>query len=152
RYSQAEDVYTFSDVQQDILVVNRQGGVEWRISEILEGGIDAYGGRQHGHHLLDESIVVFANGWDGQNNSVAVEYDLAGQELWRYDAGEYSANLGDVQRLPGGNTLVTFSNASIVHEVDPQTNIVMEFDGGGSRIGYTLWRETLYGSPPDILQ
>ncbi len=152
RYSQAEDVYTFSDVQQDILVVNRQGGVEWRISEILEGGIDAYGGRQHGHHLLDESIVVFANGWDGQNNSVAVEYDLAGQELWRYDAGEYSANLGDVQRLPGGNTLVTFSNASIVHEVDPQKNIVMEFDGGGSRIGYTLWRETLYGSPPDILQ
>jgi hypothetical protein len=152
RYSQAEDVYTFSDVQQDILIVNREGGVEWRISEILDGGIDAYGGRQHGHHLLDESIVVFANGWNGQNNSVAVEYDLTGQEIWRYDGGEYSANLGDVQRLPGGNTLVTYSNASVVHEVDPENNLVMQFDGGGSRIGYTLWRETLYGPPPDIQQ
>ena len=152
RYSESEDVYTFSDVQQDILIVNREGGVEWRISEILEGGIDAYGGRQHGHHLLDESIVVFANGWDGQNNSVAVEYDLTGQELWRYDGSQYSANLGDVQRLPGGNTLVTYSNASVVHEVDAENNLVMEFDGGGSRIGYTLWRETLYGPPPDIQQ
>src|SRR5690606_9528837 len=94
RYSQTEDVYTFSDVAQAILVVDRAGGVDLRISELLSGGIQAYGGRQHGHHLLDDGMVVFANSWEGQNNSVVVEYDLTGQEVWSYDGGHYSANLG----------------------------------------------------------
>jgi hypothetical protein len=150
RYSQAEDVFTFSDVSQDVLIVNREGGVEWRVSEILSGGIADYGGRQHGHHLLNDSIVIFANSGAGNMISSAVEYTLDGQEIWRYESGNFSANLGDVQRLPGGNTLVTFSNDSVVHEVNGDGEVVLEFDGGGSFIGYSLWRPSLYGAPPDV--
>ena len=149
RYSQHEDVYTFSDVNQDVFVVNRSGSVEWRLSEITSNGNQSWGGTQHGHQLLDSSILVFANRAAG-NASAAIEYTLDGQELLRYEGGYSSANLGDVQRLPGGNTLVTFSNDSVIQEIDSSGDVVLEIDGGGSFFGYALWRETLYGPPPDI--
>jgi hypothetical protein len=152
RYSKKEDVYTFSDVSQDILVIDRAGEVVWRLSERVAQGNEAWGGTQHGHHLLDESIVVFANRGAGMEASSVVEYSLTGEELLRYESGDFSANLGDVQRLPGGNTLVTFSNDSLIHEIDAEKNVVLAIDGGGSRFGYTLFRPTLYGEPPDIGQ
>lgn len=150
RYSRTEDAYVLTDVSQDVLVINRDGSIEWRLSELLPGGMQTHGGRQHGQHLLDESILVFANAGAGQNASTAVEYDLMGQEIWNYDSGLFTANLGDVQRLPGGNTLVTYSNDSIVHQVDREKNLVLEFDGQGSNIGYVLWTPSLYEPTPDL--
>jgi len=153
RYSQKEDVYTFSDVRQDVFVVSRAGAVQWRLSQRVTGGAMAWGGVQHGHHLLDSSIVIFANNGTSATASAMIEYSLTGQELRRFSSGDFSANLGDVQRLPGGNTLVTFSNDSVMKEVDPQGNVVLQVDGAnGTRFGYALWRETLYGPPPDISQ
>lgn len=149
RYSAAEDVYTFSDVNQDILVVNRQGGVEWRLSEIVPQGNSAWGGTNHGHHLLGNSMVMFANRYT-DNTSAAIEYTLDGEAILTYESGAFSANLGDVQRLPSGNTLVTFSNDSLIHEIDSEGTLLLEIDGGGDALGYALWRETLYGPPPDI--
>jgi len=149
RYSKAEDVYTLTDVSQDVLVVSRAGEIEWRLSELLPGGMATHGGRQHGQQLLDESILVFANAGGGQNVSAVVEYNLEGEEIWRYESGLYTANLGDVQRLPGGNTLVTFANDSVVQQVDPEKNVVLEFDGDGANIGYVLWTPSLYEPTPD---
>jgi hypothetical protein len=150
RYSKKEDVFTFSDVSQDVFIVNRSGGVDWRLSEKVPGGNSAWGGSQHGHQLLDNSILVYANRGGGNNASAVFEYSLDGQEIHRF-SGEYStANLGDVQRLPGGNTLVTHSNDSVIQEFDAQGNVVLQIDGGGSSLGYTVWRESLYGPPPDI--
>src|SRR5690606_6453079 len=151
RYSQKEDVYTFSDVAQDVVAVSRQGELKWRLTEIVDGGIDAWGGRNHGHQLLDDSILIFANDGAGPNSSTIVEYTLTGETIFEYEGGRHTANLGDVQRLPGGNTLITYSNASVVREIDANKNVVLEF-GGGASIGYTLWRPTLYGPPPDIAQ
>ncbi len=150
RYSAAEDVYTLSDVSQGFAVVSRGGELQWRLSDIVAGGVDDWGGRNHGHHLLDDSFLIYANDGGEQNSSAAIEYSLDGERIFFYDSGDGTANLGDVQRLPGGNTLVTHSNDSIVHEVDPEGRVVMEFDGGGARIGYTLWRASLYGEPPDL--
>jgi hypothetical protein len=151
RYSQAENVYTFSDVRQDIFVVSRAGALQWRLSQRTMGGNMAWGGTQHGHHLLDSSILIFANVAAGPGASDAIEYNLQGQEIMRYTGGGFSGNLGDVQRLPGGNTLITYSNAGIIREIDSQKNVVLEIAGGGmNRFGYALWRETLYGPPPDI--
>lgn len=149
RYSKTEDVFTLTDVSQDVLVVSRAGEVEWRLSELLPGGMATHGGRQHGQQLLDESMLVFANAGGGQNISAAVEYNLEGEEIWRYEAGLYTANLGDVQRLPGGNTLITFANDSVVHQVDQEKNVVLEFDGNGANIGYVLWTPSLYEPTPD---
>lgn len=150
RYSKTEDVYTFSDVSQDIFVIDRAGEVQWRLSERVARGNDAWGGTQHGHHLLDQSIVVFANRGAGMDESSVIEYSLTGEELLRYESGYFSANLGDVQRLPGGNTLVTFSNDSFIQEIDAEHAVVLEIDGGGSRFGYASFRSSLYGEPADI--
>ena len=154
RYSQTEDVYVMTDVSQDIFVINRaNGSVSWRASEMLSGGISVLGGTQHAQHLLDDGILIFANRWNGQNASAAVQYDLSGQQVWIYEGNQFSANLGDVQRLPGGNTMVTYSNDSVARQVTPDKDVVMEFSGAaGTSIGYALWRETLYGPPPDILE
>jgi hypothetical protein len=82
--------------------------------------------------------------------SDVIEYDLMGMQIMRYTGGGFSANLGDVQRLPGGNTLITYSNDGLIQELDPQRNVVLEIDGGSNSFGYSLWRESLYGPPPDI--
>jgi hypothetical protein len=150
RYSQAENVYTFSDVRQDIFVISRAGMLQWRLSERTMGGNTAWGGTQHGHHLLDNSIVVFANVGGGNMASDIIEYSLQGMQTMRYTGGGFSQNLGDVQRLPGGNTLITYSNEGIIQEIDAQRNVVLEIDAGDPSFGYSLWRETLYGPPPDI--
>jgi hypothetical protein len=150
RYSQAEDVYTFSDVMTDIYVVTRAGTVDWSLADRVVGGTSAWGGTQHGHQLLDGSMLVFANSAGG-GASALIEYSLAGMETFRYNSGDGSMNLGDVQRLPGGNTLVTFSNDGVIHEIDAQGGLVLEItSGAGASFGYALWRESLYGEPPDI--
>ncbi|HMJ85263.1 MAG TPA: arylsulfotransferase family protein [Vicinamibacterales bacterium] len=153
RYSQKGDVFTFSDVRQDVFVISRAGAVQWRLSQRVTGGSMAWGGVQHGHHLLDNSIVIFANNGTSSTVSAMIEYSLTGQEMRRFSSGDFSANLGDVQRLPGGNTLVTFSNDSVMKEIDAQGNVVLQIDGAsGTRFGYALWRDSLYGPPPNISQ
>lgn len=154
RYSVPEGLYTYSDVSTDIVQVTRDGKLQWKLTELVEGGNTTWGGAQHGHHLLEESILVFANSGAASKAgpSAAIEYALAdGSEVWRYEGanGELSANLGDAQRLPGGNTLVTFSNDSIVHEVTPDKAVVVEWKGSpNTKIGYTEWRPSLYGQSP----
>ena len=61
--------------------------------------------------------------------------------------------MGGVQALPNGNILVTYSNAGISHEVNPDGELVEEISwgagGGGGGIGYTVRRASLYGPPPE---
>ena len=67
-----------------------------------------------------------------------------GSVLFRYDGGEFSNTLGTVQRLPGGNTLVTYSNAGAFHEVDPDGHAVLEVQT--DPVGYSSWRASLCSS------
>lgn len=150
RYSRTEDVFTFSDVSTDVWVISRSGEFEWGLAERVSGGVASWGGSNHGHHLLGDSFVIFANRGAGNMSSTVVEYDLQGNELMNYDGGEFSANLGDVQRLPGGNTLVTYSNSGVIHEITPEKELVLVIQTSGSSFGYALWRDSLYGEPPDL--
>ncbi len=148
RYSAKHDTYTYSDRFEDILGLSRAGDVLWRLSERVPGGIAAWGGAQHGHQLLDESLLVFANRGMSSEASAAIEYDFLGNEVGRFQSGHYSWHMGDAQRLPGGNTLVNFSNESVIQEFAPDGSLVLEIDGGGSNLGYSMWRPSLYGPPP----
>jgi len=152
RYSQAEDVYTYSDLQSDVYVISRTGSVQWRLSERVSGGNSAWGGKQHGHHLTDDSILIFANNGGGNNASTVIEYTLQGQLIKEFTSGGFTANLGDVQRLPGGNTLVTYSNGRLIQELDAQGNVVLEIKSASSSFGYAEWRDSLYGPPVDIVE
>lgn len=150
RYSEAEDMYTYSEVGTDVVQVSRGGAVQWSLADVA-GGVSTWGGVNHGHHLLSNSILIFANN-GGQGSSAMIEYDLAGNELDRYVSGDTSQNLGDVQRLPGGNTLVDFSNDGVIHQIDASGTLLVEITGPGgmNRFGYATWRPTLYGPSPDI--
>ena len=55
--------------------------------------------------------------------------------------------LGDVQRLPNGNTLVTYSTKGLIQELDSSWNIVQTLKSSSNSYGYADWRETLYGPP-----
>jgi len=151
RYSEAEDEYTYSVVDKDVIRVSRAGEKLWSLASTVSGGNSSWGAVNHGHHLLKDSILIFANKGGTSNQSAMIEYDFMGKKLGSY-SGAMSANLGDVQRLPGGNTLVDFSNADVMQEVDSKGTVLVEITGPGSmnRFGYATWRPTLYGPSPDI--
>jgi hypothetical protein len=147
RYNKAKNLYTVSDRLTDIFAIDRQGKLKWRLGDVVPS--TSYGGQQHGQQLLSDSILLFANLGGADGNSAALEFSLSdGKELFRYDPGIFSVWYGDVQRLPRGNTLVTFSMAGKMHEVDSHGHLAMEVSG--DIFGYTEWRSTLYGPPSDL--
>jgi len=147
RYSEAEGLYTLSDlVHGDILFVDRKSG---NLAYALKDFSYNYGASQHGHHLLNDSIIIFNNGSRLAQELSLNTSTMQSSEIWRYSSAYSSEMLGDVQRLPNGNTLVTYSLAGRTHEVDANGNLVMEVRFSQT-IGYMLWRETLYGPPPDV--
>jgi len=150
RYSAAEDVYVFSEYQQDVLVVNRDGSLAWRLTETV-GSNSMWGGTQHGTHLLDDTLLIFANTASGSGSAV-IEYSRSNWSVLNtFNTGLSTDNMGDVQRLPGGNTLITYSNAGEVREVDSSGNVVLSITRtGGPNFSYTMWRPSLYGPPPDL--
>jgi hypothetical protein len=76
------------------------------------------------------------------------EFDLdAGQEVERYVDERFTANFGDVQRLPGGNMLVTYSNAGVVVELDSEREPALEITAA-PYLGYVTWCASLYGPDP----
>jgi hypothetical protein len=54
--------------------------------------------------------------------------------------------LGDIQRLPNGNYLITFSTSGQIHEVTSTGTLVAKFTA--TSFGYSEFRESLYGNPP----
>jgi hypothetical protein len=157
QYFAPDDSYTFSDLDQNCYVkVSRQGEVAW----VLGGETSQFMGpgatwtREHGHHLLAPNrILFFNNGAQGADSIMReVTLDLTAMTAattWMYNGNENSNTLGDVQRLWNGNTLATFSNAGVFHEVNASGTLVesLEFSTGGG-VGYATKRQSLYGPHP----
>jgi hypothetical protein len=145
-YDAGSQMYYLSSKDVDIYRFPRTGGTPDNIvsmSTVL-GSNDQWGG-QHGIELLPgDHLLLFANGASSDVGSSALEFDLAdGSEVWRYDGDAYTANFGDVQRLPGGSTLVTYSNASLLEEVTVNGEVVLEIEIA-QRLGYATWLPSLY--------
>jgi hypothetical protein len=158
RYHLADDSYTVGDRDGRLIVkLTRQGRLLWQIAADCTGApapkcASGLGGVTHGHHLLDDGrLVAFHNG--DATTSTAREYaltetatSLAIEATWSYAATGLASNvLGDVQRLPNGNTLVTYSTDGVIHEVSPTGDLVQAL--AARTFGYTNFRETLYGPP-----
>jgi hypothetical protein len=158
RYSRATNSYILSSLLEDVFIIPRDGGAVTRLSEIVPGGNQSWGGTQHGVHFLGDSLLIYANdegdavgGFQSGGPSTAIEYSLLdGAELWRHEAELYSANLGEVQRLPGGNTLITHSNPGIIREITPDGETVLEIQGLSTAFGYPTWRQSLYETPEEV--
>ena len=69
---------------------------------------------------------------------------------WSYVASPAIQNnvLGDVQRLPNGNTLIAYSTAGLLEEVDASGNLLQKWQLSiSATFGYIEKRATLYGPP-----
>lgn len=106
--------------------------------------------KQHGHALDDGKFLVFSN--QGPNLlSIVFEFrvDLATKSselLWQYVSDDSTATFGDVNRLPNGNLLITYSNAGAIHELGADRTLLRRTTTLG--LGYVEHRASLYGPPP----
>jgi hypothetical protein len=158
-YYPHDDTYTLSDRNPNLFVkIDRQGELLWQFggncsTAPAEKCATASWMVNHGHHLLENDHFLFFNNGQGTTGSTALEYALTETDtaltanlVWSYSAnGVTSMVLGDVQRLPSGNTLVVYSNEGEIHEVDAQENLIQVFST--TSFGYANYRETLYGPP-----
>jgi hypothetical protein len=149
--------FTISDRNPNLIVkVSATGTPQWQLGGSCAGA--PAGTRcspqswlvNHGHHLLQDGTFVLFNNGENDFNHVR-EFDLAATPtsftatpVKDYTGTGTGNTLGDVQRLPGGNTLVTYSMEGKIVELDPSWNEVQTFS---VRVGYSSWRPTLYGPP-----
>jgi hypothetical protein len=164
-YHASDDTYTVGDLNESGFVkLTRGGKLVWQFLSGCPSGSAtkcAKGdlGGDHGHHLLDDGtfLVFKARAMPSIVNAYQLTEtatSLSASPLWSYDPGNGLGTiiLGDVQRLPNGNTLITYSLAGEMREVSPSGTVVQtikvtrQFGNAGS-FGYADFRETLYGPP-----
>jgi hypothetical protein len=150
--------FTIADRNPHVFVkVSSTGEIAWQLGGSCEGA--PAGDRcvprdwevTHGHHLLEDgTFVVFNNTYTERAH--VLEFALSDTPssfsatlIEEYAGDGASTNLGDVQRLPGGNTLVSYATDGKLVELDSSWNVVQTFT---VRAGYTNFRPTLYGPPP----
>jgi hypothetical protein len=174
-YVESEDAYYASVLYQNMIIkINRStGNLEWTM-----GGLDTdFPGvswsQQHQHHLLEDSILIFNNSggatdpstedsdepagggfWNIGDTSHAVEYTFDEEAktaslIWDYDDGATgSFAMGDVKRLPNGNTQIVYSVSGVIKEVTPDKEEIFKIRRNGF-FGYASRRESLYSVPPE---
>lgn len=155
-YHPDDDSFTISDRNPNMYVkVKHDGTPVWQIGGSCSGAKApkcAAGTWQvnHGHHLLDDgNMLIFNNGSSGSSHVLELKLTESASALSfttvkDFTSGNSSSTLGDVQRLPNGNTLITYSNGGVILEVDPSWATVQTIKGS---FGYAEWRESLYGPP-----
>ena len=99
---------------------------------------DQPGASNYGRYVVIEHL------WDGCRYYTL--YAHLARTVWR-DQGEEclkNAFLGNAQRLPGGNTRVTFSASGRIEEVDAAGEMAMQFSTGiGAAFGFATWSRSM---------
>jgi hypothetical protein len=160
QYWKDDDTLTFSNLQSSqIAKVKRSDGSKvWVLngSTATITGVTWTGGN-HGIHLLGlDHLLIFNNNNGGTGGSIVREYMLnltakSGTQIWSYTASPAQNNqvMGDIQRLPNGNTIVCYSTRGIIDEVNAQGMLLQRMTAAGTgNFGYIEKRPTLYGPPP----
>jgi len=152
-YHPEDESFTVSDRNPDLFVkISRTGELEWQFggtNPLASVHYEATWNVNHGHHLLPNGHFLFFNNGGAVTQSPVLEYELTEPEatlVWSYTADYSSGTLGDVQRLPNGNTLITYSNAGVIREIDSDSRLVQQFSLPS--VGYVEHRASLYGPPP----
>jgi hypothetical protein len=161
-YYPADDSYTLSDRDVNAFVkFKRNGQLVWQL-----GGANPVGKAfslvgldpwkvNHGHHLTPDGRFLFFNNQTTEANSLPRVLELllddtnnTATKTWEYDftTGGIAVALGDAERLPNGNALVTHSLGGLIEEVDPSGKVVQSFKN--TSFGYVDFRTSLYGPPP----
>lgn len=155
-YIARDDTFILGDRYPDLYVkFDRQGALQWQF-----GGEDplaaAFRGTgtwtaNHGHHWTSGKMFVFNNQSIGASPILEFDVDeanLTAKRVRSIEANGYSSLvLGDVQRLPNGNILATYSMAGRLAEYSPEGELLATVKVRGS-LGYSMYRSSMYG-PPD---
>jgi hypothetical protein len=154
-YYLGDDTYTVGDRNPDLYVkLTRAGQLVWQFGgsnpkdpSRFFTGVPTWS-VNHGHQLLPDGTFLFFN--NGANEAWGYALDttaMKAKKILGYTAGGAASSvLGDVQRLPNGNFLITFSTSGQIHEISPSGALVAKFTSGS--FGYAEFRESLYGPPP----
>ena len=159
QYSRVDDALIFSDLNHNNYTkITRTGQTVWVLGgSTSQFGANLWSGGQHGLDILGvDRILIFNNG--GSNGgSTAIEWKLtltgtkSAMRAWSYTPSPtiYVQVMGDVQRLPNGNTIVAYSTRGALHEVSAEGTLLQSLSWplGGS-FGYIEKRPSLYGPPP----
>ncbi len=156
-YLPFDDSFTIADRNPSVFVkVSATGAPQWQLGGLCDA---APAGNRcsprdwqvvHGHHLLEDGTFLAFNNAYAEPSHVfefkvnATPSSFAATLVKDYAGEGESTIMGDVQRLPGGNTLVTYGTDAKIVELDASWNEVQTFS---ARVGYASWRPTLYGPP-----
>jgi hypothetical protein len=146
-----------------------QGNISWVLNGGTYNSFDKSGGGgtgwtgNHNLHVIGKDhLIIFNNGVSASGsiptggNAIVRELVLnttamTSTETWTYDAGISNAVMGDVQRLENGNTVIVYSTAGTIHEVNSSKTLLQSLVWSGvssAGTGYFTKRKTLYGAPP----
>jgi hypothetical protein len=160
-YDPSDDSYTVGDTGAHLYVkTTRKGDLVWQFG----GGepkdpSKAFPGVprweiSHGHHLLsDGTFAFFDNNYvDPRTGAMARVFKLdtttmTATSVRSYQSGLMSTTLGDVQLLRNGDILMTVREGGSIREIDPSGQVVAQYVPG-IPLGYSEFRESLYGPPP----
>ena len=154
-YYPSDNTYTVGDRNPSLYVkLSRTGSLIWQFGgsspkdqSKFFTGVPTWS-VNHGHQLLADGTFVFFNNtpneaWVYKLNTS----NMTASKTLTYTASGATSNvLGDIQRLPNGNYLVTFSTSGQIHEISPTGALVAKFTS--TSFGYSEFRESLYGQPP----
>jgi hypothetical protein len=160
-YSKDDDTLVVSELDHSAYVKIKRttGDIVW----VLGGGTNnqftgdaATWTNEHNLQVISATDILMFNNGAANAGSNAIEMQLdtnakTATKLWEYTASPLISNvvMGDVQRLPNGNTLVSYSTQGVIHEVDANKNLLQSISWGtGGAIGYVIKRPTLYGPSP----
>jgi len=160
QYAQPDDTLVFSDLDHNQVakVKRSDGSTVWILNgdtATLTGA--TWTGGEHGLHLIDLThILIFNNNSSGMRGANAIELLLdpaakTAKEIWRYTANPavIIQIMGDLQRMPNGNTVIGYSTKGVLHEVGGDGTLLQTWMWpGGATFGYIEKRATLYGPPP----
>jgi hypothetical protein len=163
-YSPTDDALIFSDLDNSCLtkVDRKTGATIWVLNGGSPSGVmntftgDSYVGGEHGFHIISvmngvNDILLFNNN-SGHGSSQALEFTLdqgtkMSKKIFTYTPSP-AINvmvLGDVQRLPNGNTIVDFGTGNYIHEVTSSGTVVQTIKSSGA-FGFFEKRASLYGN------
>jgi hypothetical protein len=154
-YYPSDNTYTVGDRNPSLYVkLSRSGSLIWQFGgsnpkdqSKFFTGVPIWS-VNHGHQLLADGTFMFFN--NTPNEAWIYQLDTsnmtAAKTLTYTATGASSSVLGDIQQLPNGNYLVTFSTSGQIHEITPSGTLVAKFTS--TSFGYSEFRESLYGQPP----
>lgn len=139
---ESDRLFLYARYWDSLVAIDRHSGeLDWMMGgpanafEVAEGS--ALPSHAHMSEVWGDGMLVFDNNNHGDKASRVVEYTWnerlrTVQETWSYEDGTFVGYLGDAQRLPGGNVLITWSTEGRLTEVTPSGDVVWEAVTQGS--------------------